>query len=47
MVNVKLCPYVNGLLCEFIESCDIVLESGVVVRRCSHIEPVGRRGGGS
>lgn len=38
MADVKLCPYVSGLLCRFVGSCDIVIEFGVVVRRCSHFK---------
>lgn len=38
MVDVKLCPYVDGLLCGFVDSCDVVIEFGVVVRRCSHFK---------
>ena len=36
MADFKPCPYVNGFLCRFVVSCDVVIESGVLVRRCSH-----------
>jgi hypothetical protein len=45
MADFKPCPYDNGFLCRFVGSCDVVIEFGVVVRRCSHVKPMVRRGG--